>query len=263
MSYIGELWLKSTAARRGELMETKWFVCHCERCESPDPLRAMPCTTDDAHNCWVESVTPTDGASNVVADQWHCIVENCGAIPSESETELLKLEESAISHKLQNEVGMALVEDSKEEPENVAEIATLLPRTNATAIRSHILLATVLRIRAEDAGDSEVGKKLYLRAAEENIRAVKLMQCVAVNCKQLMSCDDEMKCGTELYQCCPQMLEAAKDLHKAGVEIEGVSAAASAVCQYVQMMHLMWAKMRDDDDMIAILDDLKRWSTLA
>ncbi len=258
MSYIGELWLKSTAARRHELIETKWFLCHCKRCDSPDPLRAMPCTTDDAHDCWVETVEE-EGAGAMGKERWRCTVSECGAVPSESEAELLKLEESALSHKLQNEVGMALVEDSKEVPENVEEIATLLPKTNSTAIRSHILLATVLRIRAEDAAETEVGKKLYLRAAQENIKAVELMQCVAASCRGSET-DGEDGRGNELYQCCPQMLEAAKDLHKAGPELEGANVAASAVCRYVPLMHLMWGKMRDDDDMMAIIDDLKRWS---
>lgn len=259
MSYISELWLKSTAARRNELMETKWFLCHCERCESPDPLRAMPCTIDDKHDCWVELVESQDESDVGVKEQWRCIVDDCGTVPSVGETELLKLEESAITHKLQHEVGMSLVEFSSEVPKNVVEISSLLPQTNATGIRSHILLATVLRIRAEDAEDTEVSRKLYLRAAEENIQAVKLMQCVAGNRKKMPDGDDD-DFGEELYQCCPQILEAVKDLHKAGSETEGVSTAAKFVCRYVPLMHLMWTTMRNDSTMMDILDELKRWS---
>lgn len=261
ISYIGDVFLKSTADRREELLETKLFNCMCSRCIAPDPLRAMPCVVDDSHTMFVES-SPSPSDEGVFGERWVCTREDCRASPEDKKSlDMLILEESAVAAKLQHEAGTAFVEESTEDPTSVMELIGLVPRTNAITIRGHLLLAQILTSRAEDAEKENVsrGKHLRFKAAQEIMNACRIIEFIAAGCVEKCSNNEH----PTVYQCSPHILAAAKDLHLAGMDANQneIAIIAKYIIRYRKCMTTMWPVMAEDADMMAKFEDFKTWAT--
>lgn len=130
-SYIAGLYSTPTEGRRMELENSKQFLCHCERCDAPDPLRGCRCPTDGCPGV-VMPKGNTDG-HDLPAD-WTCSRGGCVPISGDDLEAHLKAEE-ATNDAMQAAGGAALTNIDLELPSDLEECVNRLPRVHTLSIQ--------------------------------------------------------------------------------------------------------------------------------
>lgn len=131
-SYIAGLYSTPTEGRRAELENTKDFICHCARCDSPDPLRGCRCPTNDCSGIVMpkgDTDEPYDLPSN-----WVCSRGECGPI-SEEDLEAHFNAEEATNDAMQAAGGAALSNIDLEMPGDLEACVNRLPRVHTISIQ--------------------------------------------------------------------------------------------------------------------------------
>lgn len=129
-SYIAGLFVTPTEGRRAELQNTKRFVCHCERCDAPDPLRACYCPTSGCGGI----VMPKGVGDTEVPGTWTCSRSGCDAF-SEDALNAHFVEEDATNDALQAAGGSALSNIDLELPTELEACVRKLPRVHTISIQ--------------------------------------------------------------------------------------------------------------------------------
>jgi hypothetical protein len=252
-SYIADLFNTPTEGRRAELESTKRFACHCERCDAPDPLRALSCPRPGCNGM----VMPNGSVSYDIADEWVCSQKGCDPALTQEDLDLHFKEEDATNDALQAAGGSALSNVDLEIPTELEACVHRLPRVHTISIQGFKLFGTVLAIRADDAKEQgDVREQgLWVRAAAAKLEAVRSMECVAASCDG--QCDPSPP-HPAAYQLCLDVLQAGQDLangldHDADV----VAPLAFHVSRYIPMMFVMWPHLKLDASMLSVLNSVK------
>lgn len=216
-SYLEKLFVTPTHLRRKQLLQTKSFVCKCQRCTGQDYCRFLRCPRGGCK----EFMTCVDSGEVSSAITWHC--PECGVI-DEDEADSQTKKEDGIEQELESLKTQAMFGLSRG---SVSTAKALVAKASAQLSQTHYLTlramehATTVSASLAAQGEqmaamglsSPIGtERLRLQAAESGLLYVSACECVAAGCDGRSCSVNDVEGHEPLHECTTELFHACQDL---------------------------------------------------